>query len=226
MLLVALVLGSVVPAPNAVHPVGGVSDARPHRVSQLMRECDLAANTAGFAIACPLGGLAPGSSPLSGSGFSRGGGCGVSGPVRLPRWTWVGSYDPADPGHVVVASVPETVSPGAFVYLLGTAKPHRSARVTIAGYTSVRGHRGEYVHPSLDPRLDPYPRTGAVIFMGDTVLIWSDRGRTYAVGVAGGGRDARTVEATIARRLVFVRPIPRRSAPPSTMAGWRMRPWF
>jgi hypothetical protein len=42
--------------------------------------------------------------------------------------------------------------------------------------------------------------------MGRTVLIWTEHGHTYAVGISGRRIDARSVEATIARRLTFAMP--------------------
>ena len=175
-------------------------------VAQLKGMCLQAASRVAFPIACPAA-LPRGSHPFWATGFSRGecdpGSCG---PVRLPRWTWVGTYFPTDRGlaHVVVASVPQEIDPQRFVYLIGTIRPHRSHRVVVAAETTVRGHPAKYVHPSLNPRLDPPPRVGGVVFMGRTVLIWSERGRTYAVGVAGPRIGARAIEAAIARRLNFV----------------------
>jgi hypothetical protein len=169
--------------------------------------CLEAAGRVGFPIACPAV-LPRGSHPFWATGFGRGecdpGSCG---PVRLPRWTWVGTYFPTGRGlgHVVVASVPHVIDPHQFVYLIGTITPHRSRRVEVVAKTTVRGHAAEYVRPSLNPRLDPPPRVGGIVFMGQTVLIWSEHGRTYAVGVAGRRIGARAVEAAIARRLNFVR---------------------
>jgi hypothetical protein len=109
-------------------------------------------------------------------------------------------------GHVVIASVPQAIEAQRFLYLVGTAKPHWSRRVTVLGTTTVRGHAAQYVHPSLDPRLDPQPRNGGAIFMGYIVLIWTEGRHTYAVGVVGGEPDARSTEAAIARQLVLVGP--------------------
>jgi len=119
----------------------------------------------------------------------------------------VGTYFATDRGlaHVVVASVPHEVEPHRFVYLVGTIKPHRSRRVVVAAETTVKGHAAQYVRPSLNPRLDPPPRVGGIVFIGQVVLIWTEGGRTYAVGVAGRGIRARAVEAAIARTLRFVR---------------------
>jgi hypothetical protein len=175
-------------------------------VAQLKGMCLRAASRARFPIACPAA-LPRGSHPFWATGFSRGecdlGSCG---PVSLPRWTWVGTYFPIDRGlaHVVVASVPREIDPQRFVYLIGTIRPHRSHRVVVAAETTVRGNPAKYVHPSLNPRLDPPPRVGGVVFMGQTVLIWTELGRTYAVGVAGHRIGARAIEAAIARRLNFV----------------------
>jgi hypothetical protein len=126
--------------------------------------------------------------------------------VRLPRWTWVGTYFPIDRGlaHVVVASVPQEIDPQRFVYLIGTIRPYRSHRVVVVAETTVRGHPAKYVHPSLNPRLNRPPRVGGVVFMGQTVLIWTEHGRTYAVGLAGHRIGARAIEVEIARRLNFV----------------------
>jgi hypothetical protein len=181
------------------------------KLPRLARECAQAAKRAGFPIACPTA-LPRGSNPFWGNGFSRGE-CdpGTCGAVRLPRWTWVGTYFPigAGLGHLVVASAPHVIDPGSFIYLVGTVKPHPSRRVRIAGETTVRGHAATYVHPSLNPRLDPRPRVGGIVFMGQTVLTWTENGHTYAIGIAGRGIDTRSVEAAIAHRLTLV-------APPST----------
>jgi hypothetical protein len=176
-------------------------------VARLKGMCLQAAARVGFPIACPAV-FPSGSHPFWATGFSRGecdpGSCG---PVRLPRWTWVGTYFPIDRGlgHVVVASVPHVIDPHRFVYLIGTIRPHRSRRVEVVGKTTVTGYAAEYVRPSLNPRLDPPPRVGGIVFMGQTVLIWSEHGRTYAVGIAGRQIRARAVEAALARRLNFVR---------------------
>ncbi len=175
-------------------------------IPRLKGMCLQAASQVRFPIACPAA-LPRGSRPFWATGFSRGecdpGSCG---PVRLPRWTWVGTYFPIDRGlaHVVVASVPQEIDPQRFVYLIGTIRPHRSQRVLVAAETTVRGHPAKYVHPSLNPRLDPPPRVGGVVFMGQTVLIWTEHGRTYAVGVGGHRISARAIEAAIARKLNFV----------------------
>jgi hypothetical protein len=183
--------------------VGGVKLVPVARVKGM---CLQAAGRVGFPIACPAV-LPRGSRPFWASGFARGecdpGSCGR---VRLPRWTWVGTYFPTDRGlaHVVVASVPHEIDPHRFVYVIGTVTPHRSRRVVVAAQTTVRGHGAAYVHPSLNNRLDPSPRVGGIVFMGQTVLIWNEYGRTYAVGVSG-RHSARAVEAAIARTLNFVK---------------------
>jgi hypothetical protein len=174
----------------------------------LARECAPAAERAGFPIACPVA-LPRGSDPFWGNGFSRGE-CEprTLGTMRLRRWTWVGAYFPigAGFGHVVVASAPRVIDPSSFIYLVGTAKPHPSRRVMLAGETTVRGHAANYVHPSLNPRFDPPPRVGGIVFMGRTVLIWSENGHTYAIGIAGRRIDAQSVEAAIAHRLTLAMP--------------------
>jgi hypothetical protein len=109
-------------------------------------------------------------------------------------------------GHVVVASVPRAVDPRVFIYLVGPSTPHPSRRVTLAARTTVRGRSGEFVRPSLDPRLDPRPRVGGIMFMGRTVLVWHEHGHTYAVGVVEDGSRDRAAEAAIARHLVLVAP--------------------
>lgn len=172
--------------------------------AETLRECERAASRAGFPIACPTV-LPPGSTPFWSNGFGVGGGCNPSpGPTLRPRWTWVGAY--VRTGHVfgrlVMASAPRRVAPRAFIYWLGTARPHRSPHVTIAEVTTVRGHVAEYVHPSRGARL----RARGGIFLGHTVLIWTERGRTYAIGVTGRHLHARKVEAMDARRLVFATP--------------------
>lgn len=189
--------------------VGGVELVPAVRMNDM---CLQAAGRVGFPIACPPV-LPRGSHPFWATGFQRGE-CDPTtcGPVRLPRWTWVGTYFPIRGrlGHVVVASVPYLIDRHEFVYLVGTITPHRSRRVEVIAETIVRGHAAKYVRPSLDARLDPPPRTGGVVFMGHTVLIWTEHGHTYAIGVAGGRIDARSVEAAIARRLKFViRPTPK-----------------
>jgi hypothetical protein len=192
--------------------VGGLELQRAVQVNgkppKLARGCAQEAKRAGFPIACPTA-LPRGSHPFWADGFSRGE-CdpGTCGPVRLPRWTWVGTYFPigAGLGHVVVASAPHVIDPRSFIYLVGTIKPHPSRQVTIAGETTVRGHAAKYVHPSLNPRLDPRPRVGGIVFMGQTVLIWTESGHTYAIGIAGRRIDARSVEAAIAHRLTLVTP--------------------
>ena len=187
-------------------PAGTATSVKLVPVAQQKGMCLQAASRVRFPIACPAA-LPRGSHPFWATGFSLGecdpGSCG---PVRLPRWTWVGTYFPTDRGlaHVVVASVPQEIDPQRFVYLIGTIRPHRSDLVVVAAETTVRGHPAKYVHPSLNPRLDPPPRVGGVVFMGQTVLIWTERGRTYAVGVAGHRIGARAIEAAIARRLNFV----------------------
>jgi|SRR5436190_5712133 len=122
--------------------------------------------------------------------------------------TWVGSYFPvgAGLGHVVVASAPHMIDPRSFIYLVGTIKPHPSRRVRIAGEITVRGHAAKYVHPFLNPRFDPTPGVGGIIFLGQTVLIWAENGHTYAIGIAGRRIDARSAEAAIAHRLTLVTP--------------------
>ncbi len=183
--------------------VGGVDLVPASSVEDM---CRRAADSVGFAVACPAV-LPRGSHPFWAAGFQRGE-CdpGACGPARKPRWTWVGTHFEAagGVGHVVVASVPEVVDPKRFVYLVGTVAPHPSRQVRVLAETQVNGQTAEYVHPSLDPRLDPAPRTGGVVFMGRTVLIWTEAGRTYAVGVSGPGVGERSVEAEIARRLTFV----------------------
>jgi hypothetical protein len=129
--------------------VGGMKLVPVARVKGICRQ---AAGRVGFPIACPAV-LPRGSHPFWATGFGRGecdpGSCG---PVRFPRWTWVGTYFPTDHGlaHVVVASVPHEVDLHRFVYLIGTITPHRSRRVVVAARTAVRGHAAAYVHPSLD----------------------------------------------------------------------------
>jgi hypothetical protein len=183
----------------------GQAKAKPTR---LVRECARAAKRAGFRIACPTM-LPRGANPFWGNGFSRGE-CdpGTCGTVRLPRWTWVGTYFPIGTGlgHLVVASAPQVIDPRAFIYLVGTITPHPSRRVKVAGETKIRGHAAKYVHPSLNARFDPPPRVGGIVFMGQTVLIWAEHGHTYAVGIVGQRIDVRSVEAAIAHRVTFVRP--------------------
>lgn len=174
----------------------------------LARECAHAAQRAGFPIACPST-LPRASNPFWGDGFG-GGECDpkTSERVRLSRWTWVGTYFPigAGLGHVVVASAPHIIEPSSFIYLVGTVEPHLSRRVTVAGEATVRGHAAKYVHPSLNTSFDPPPRVGGIVFMGQTVLIWTEHGHTYAVGIAGPRIEARSIEAAIARRLTFATP--------------------
>ena len=176
--------------------------------STLARECARAAKGAAFPIACPAA-LPRGSNPFWGNGFSPGE-CaqGASGTVRLRRWTWVGAYVPigARLGHIVVASAPQVIDPRSFIYLVGTVEPRPSRRVKVAGKTMVRGHAAKYVHPSLNPRFDPRPRVGGTVFMGHTVLIWTEHGHTYAIGIAGPRIHARSVEAAMARQLTFAMP--------------------
>jgi hypothetical protein len=176
--------------------------------TKLARECAQAATRAGFPIACPTA-LPRGSHPFWGNGFSRGE-CdpGTCGPVRLPRWTWLGTYFSIGTGlgHVVVASAPRVIDPRSFIYLVGTITPHPSRRVKVVSETTVMGHAAKYVSPSLNARFDPRPRVGGIVFMGQTVLIWAEHGHTYAIGVAGRRIDARSVEAAIAHRLTFITP--------------------
>jgi hypothetical protein len=92
------------------------------------------------------------------------------------------------------------------VYLIGTARPHRSRNVGVAGTILLGGRRARFVHPSLNRALDPPPYVGGVIYMGQTVLIWTQHGHTYAVGVGGRGISAKATEIAVANRLVFVNP--------------------
>jgi hypothetical protein len=175
--------------------------------AKLQGECGRAARRAGFPIACPAA-LPFGSTSFWANGFGGGNDCApsASGDVRLTRWTWVGTYF-RHLGHfdvLVVASVPHIVTPQAFVYLIRTTRPHRSRSVVVAGTILVDGHQARFVHPSLNRALDPPPQNGGVIYMGQTVLIWTQHGHTYAVGVGGRGISAKTREIAIADRLVFV----------------------
>jgi hypothetical protein len=112
-------------------------------------------------------------------------------------------------GHtdrLIVVSVPRVVSPRSFVYVIGTTVPRRSRSVVVAGTVLVDGHHARIVHPRLGRALDSSRRTGVGMFMGETVLIWIQSGRTYAIGVAGRGIQAQAMEIALARRLTFVRP--------------------
>jgi hypothetical protein len=182
-----------------------VRGARPAAVRttalRVRTECRQAARRAGSPIACPTG-LPPGSTPFWANGFGGGSDCTAvtNGRPLLPRWTWVGTYfrHLGHTDHLIVASVPRVVAPRSFVYLIGTAVPHRSRSVVIAGTLLVDGHRARVVHPLLT-------RTAGVgISMGQTVVIWTQGGRTYAIGVAGRGIHAQATEIALARRLAFV----------------------
>lgn len=170
---------------------------------RIARECVRAARHAGFAIACPVG-LPRDATSFWANGFG-GSECGpVRASRRMRRWTWVGA-DFSVAGslrHLVIASAPRRVSARAFVYSVGTSRPYRSPRVTVAATTTIGGRRAEYVRPSPNPNLPAADGT----FIGRTVLLWSVHGRTYAIGVTGRRPHARRVEAAEARRLVFVRP--------------------
>ena len=171
----------------------------------LGRACAQAARRVGFAIACPSR-LPSGSAPFWGNGFGRGE-CdpGACGPQLRPRRTWVGWYFPiaGGVGHVIVMSVPTRVAPSRFVYLVGTVTPHLSRHVAVVAETRVRGQRAVEVRPSLVAALDPPPRTGGVLFLGRVVLLWTEHGRTYAIGV-GGVDHPRTVETAVARGLRMI----------------------
>jgi hypothetical protein len=82
----------------------------------------------------------------------------------------------------------------------------------LAGTILVNGHQARFVHPSLNRALDPPPHVGGVIYMGQTVLIWTQHGHTYAVGVGGRGISAKTREIAIANRLAFVNPASQKSS--------------
>jgi hypothetical protein len=174
---------------------------------RLQGECLRAWRRARFAIACPAA-LPPGSTSFWANGFGGGSDCasGRSGAPQRARWTWVGTYfrhrGRAD--HLVVASVPHIVTPQAFVYLIGTTRPHKSRSVVAAGTTLVDGQQARFVHPSLNRALDPPPHISGVVYMGQTVLIWTQHGHTYAVGVGGRGISAKATEIVVADRLVFV----------------------
>jgi hypothetical protein len=171
---------------------------------RLAGECRLAARPAGYPIACPSS-LPVSARPFWGNGFQRGE-CspGACGKVVLARWVYFGTYfrRAGELRHLVVLSAPTVVSAQRLIYLVGTVRPHPSSLVTLIRRTRVGTNAAWFVHPSLDPSLDPPPHTGGVIFLGDTVLVWHASGHTYAIGITG--PDPQQAEATLSKSIRFV----------------------
>lgn len=173
-------------------------DASVRWAERTTRWCAQAARRAGFPIACPIG--LPHNAYLFWANGFGGSECGPARvAMRMRRWTWVGARFSVGGAsrQVILTSVPYHVSPRAFVYSVGGVRPYRTSHVTIAATTTVRGYPAEYVHPSKLQGAE-----GS--FLGRTVLMWFQRGRTYAIGVIDSRVQPRKVEAAEARRLVLV----------------------
>jgi hypothetical protein len=114
-----------------------------------------------------------------------------SGTARLRRWAWLSVnfvHRPESDDHLVISAAPTRVDAR---HLIFTPKPYPAAKLEVAGSVHFRGRIARWF----------YVRRGESIYLGHTVLVWSEQGRTYGVGLHGRGVTIRELGLGIARSI-------------------------
>jgi hypothetical protein len=110
---------------------------------------------------------------------------------RLRRWVWLSVnfvHRPESDDHLVISAAPTRVDAR---HLIFTPKPYPEVALDAEGSASLRGRPAKWFYVSR----------GESIYLGHTVLVWSERGRTYGVGFHGKGKESRKLGFAIARSL-------------------------
>jgi hypothetical protein len=76
-------------------------------------------------------------------------------------------------------------------HLIFTPKPYPTAKLVVGGRLHFRGRIARWFYVSR----------GESIYLGHTVLVWSEQGHTYGVGFHGKGEVIRTLGLAIARSI-------------------------
>jgi hypothetical protein len=111
------------------------------------------------------------------------------GPLR--RWVWLSVnfvHRPEADDHLVISAAPTQVDAR---HLIFTPKPYPEVRLEEEGRVRFRGRVATWFYASQ----------GESIYLGHTVLVWSEGGHTYAVGFHGKGKEIRKLGLAIARSL-------------------------
>lgn len=113
----------------------------------------------------------------------------------LRRWVWLSVnfvHRPETDDHLVISAAPTKVDAR---HLIFTPKPYPAVRLKAEGRLRFRGREATWFYVSQ----------GETIYLGHTVLVWSERGRTYGVGFHGRGSAVRELGLAVARHLSFIR---------------------
>jgi hypothetical protein len=167
--------------------IAGLTLVRPEQ--EVRDQCRSLAERVGYPLPCPR--LLPQYAtpywgrPNGNSEFFQ------SGADDLQRWVWlsvnfVGRSD--TDAHLVLSAAPTKVDAR---HLIFTPKPYPAAKLAVGGRLSFRGRIARWFYVSR----------GESIYLGHTVLVWSEQGHTYGVGFHGKGEVIRTLGLAIARSI-------------------------
>jgi hypothetical protein len=112
----------------------------------------------------------------------------------LRRWVWLSVnfvHRPEVDDHLVISAAPKKVGARRLIF---TPKPYPGVKLEPEMRTRLRGREARWFYVSA----------GGSIYLGHTVLVWSEGGRTYGVGFHGQGTDIRKLGLAVARSIYFV----------------------
>jgi hypothetical protein len=159
---------------------------------EVRRECLSLTRRVGYSVPCPR--LLPQSAtpywgrPTGNNEFFQ------AGIEALRRWVWLSvnfGHRPESDDHLVISAAPKRVDAR---HLIFTPKPYPAVGLEAAGRPRLRGGEARWFYVSA----------GESIYLGHTVLVWSERGRTYGVGFHGKGSEIRDLGLAIAQSIYFI----------------------
>ena len=112
----------------------------------------------------------------------------------LRRWVWLSVnfvHRPASDDHLVISAAPKRVDAR---HLIFTPKPYPEVGLEADGRLLFRGREARRFYVSA----------GESIYLGRTVLVWSERARTYGVGFHGKGSGIRDLGLAVAQSVYFI----------------------
>jgi hypothetical protein len=177
--------------PKAVRPasveIAGIKLVRAE--TAVGRECLDLARRVGYPLPCPR--LLPEYAtpywgrPTGNNQFFQAGRAALRGWVTLSV-NFV--HSPETDDHLVISAAPKRVDARHLVF---KPRPYPGAELRPAGHTRLHGREAKWFYVSQ----------GESIYLGHTVLVWSEAGHTYAVGFHGRGTVIRELGLAVARRI-------------------------
>jgi hypothetical protein len=159
---------------------------------EVRRECLGLTRRVGYSVPCPR--LLPESAtpywgqPTGNNEFFQ------AGIETLRRWVWLSVnfvHRSESDDHLVISAAPERVDAR---HLIFTPKPYPEVGLEAEGRIRIRGREARWFFVSA----------GESIYLGHTVLVWSEGGRTYGVGFHGKGSETRDLGLAVAQGIYFI----------------------